>query len=60
MTIERFNNHNEEIIHGESDYKVNGPVFIIKYYQNKCISISSLVLNLIPGGLGIMLLGINF
>ena len=59
MTIERFNNPNEEIIHGESDYRVNGPTFIIKYYPNKCSSISALILNLIPGGLGTILLGIN-
>ena len=59
MTIERFNNPNEEIIHGERDYRENGPVFIIKFYPNKFCSISTLILNLIPGGLGTMLLGIN-
>ena len=36
ITIDRFNNPNEEIIQGESDYRENGPVFIIKYYPNRC------------------------
>lgn len=56
---DRFNNPNEEIIGQESSYKENGPYFIIKFYPNKCCSILALILNLIPGGLGTMLLGIN-
>lgn len=56
---DRFNNPNEEIIGQESSYKENGPYFIIKFYPNKCCSIFALILNLIPGGLGTMLLGIN-
>lgn len=56
---ERFNNPNEEIIGGETLYKENGPYLIIKFYPNKCCSILTLILNLIPGGLGTMLLGIN-
>lgn len=59
MTIERFNNPNEEIIQGERDFRENGPTFIIKFYPNKCSSILTLILNIIPGGLGTMLLGIN-
>ena len=55
----RFNNPNEEIIHGESEYRENGPKFIIKFHPNKTYCIFTLLLNLIPGGLGSILIGIN-
>ena len=55
----RFNNPNEEIISNESSYKINGPIFIIKFYPNKFYCILIFILNLIPGGLGTILLGIN-
>lgn len=57
--INRFNNQNEEIINNESSYRVDGPIFILKFYPNKIISILTMILNFIPGGLGTMLLGIN-
>ena len=55
----RFNNPNEEIISREVHYTTNGPVFIIKFHPNKLISSIVFILNIIPGGLGTMLLGIN-
>ena len=56
---EAFNNPNEVIINNERTYRANGPVFIIKFYPNKFICILTLFLNLIPGGLGTIVLGIN-
>ena len=56
---EAFNNPNEVIINNERTYRTNGPVFIIKCYPNKFSSILTLFLNLIPGGLGTIVLGIN-
>jgi hypothetical protein len=55
----RFNNPNEEIINREPQFRINGPAFIIKYHPNKLISSIVLILNIIPGGLGTMLLGIS-
>lgn len=55
----RFNNPNEEIIQGERAYRINGPIFIIKFYPNKIACILVIILNLIPGGLGTMILGVN-
>jgi len=55
----RFNNPNEEIISGDAQYRINGPIFIIKFHPNKLICSMVLILNIIPGGLGTMLLGIN-
>ena len=55
----RFNNPNEEIIYREAQYTINGPVFIIKFHPNKIICSIVFILNIIPGGLGTMLLGIN-
>lgn len=57
--INRFNNQNEEIINNESSYRIDGPIFIIKFYPNKILCILTMLLNFIPGGLGTMLLGIN-
>lgn len=58
-TESRFNNPNEEIIRGERSYRINGPYLIIKCYPNKFFCILSLILNIIPGGLGTMILGIS-
>ena len=55
---EEFNNPNEVIIYNERTYRPNGPVFIIKFYPNKLICILTFFLNLIPGGLGTIALGI--
>ena len=55
----RFNNPNEEIIYREAQYRIDGPVFIIKYHPNKLISCIVFILNIIPGGLGTMVLGIS-
>lgn len=55
----RFNNPNDEIIQNESSYRVNGPSFIIKFYPSKFSCFLTIILNIIPGGLGTMVLGIN-
>jgi hypothetical protein len=55
----RFNNPNEDIIYREAQYRIDGPVFIIKCHPNKLISSIVFILNIIPGGLGTMLLGIR-
>ena len=58
-SLHRFNNPNEEIIYRDAQYRINGPVFIIKLHPNKLICSLVFILNIIPGGLGTMLLGIN-
>jgi hypothetical protein len=58
QTESRFHNPNEEIIRGESSYRIKGPYIIIKFYPNEWSCILSLLLNIIPGGLGTMLSGI--
>lgn len=56
---QRFNNPNEEIINNHAQYTLDGPFFILLFHPNKLMCSLILVLNLIPGGLGTMLLGIN-
>ena len=56
---ETLSNPNEDIINNERTYRTNGPIFILKFYPNKFNCILTFFLNVIPGGLGTFLLGIN-